>query len=215
VTGSRDIYSGLQSLYLPIAAAVVVVFLLVVLFAAVRYRRRGDELPSQKDESKVEYVYIGVLALIAAFLVIATYRTEDKTDALASSHPGLRVQVAAARWNWRFTYPGYGITVAKPSGIPTLMVPTGRQVQFTGTSQDVIHSFWVPDMRFKHDVFPGAITTWHLTFAKPQLAMSGECAEYCGLLHADMRFLVDAVPPAEFDAWVRRQQAGQPSRSGA
>ena len=210
MTGSRDLYSGLQSLYLPIAAAVVVIFLVVVLFAAVRYRRRGDELPTQKDESKVEYVYVGLLALIAAFLVAATYHTESRTDASASAHPGLRVQVAAARWNWRFTYPDYGITVASPR-IPTLVVPTGEQVAFTGTSQDVIHSFWVPDMHFKHDVFPGAVTRWHLTFDKPQLAISGACAEYCGLLHADMRFLVNAVPPAEFRSWVRKQQAKQRS----
>jgi cytochrome c oxidase subunit 2 len=208
VTGSRHEYAGLESLYLPIAAAVVVIFLLVVLFAALRYRRRGDELPAQKDESRAEYVYVGALTLIAAFLVAATYRVENRTDAAAATHPGLRVHVAAARWNWRFTYPDYGITVTAPR-LPTLVVPTGEEVDFTGTSQDVIHSFWVPDMRFKHDVFPGATTTWHLTFPRRQLAVSGECAEYCGLLHADMRFLVDAVAPDAFRAWVRRQQARQ------
>jgi cytochrome c oxidase subunit II len=208
VTGSHELYSGLQSLYLPIAAAVVVLFVLVVLFAAVRYRRRGDDLPGQRDESKAEYVYIGILTLIAAFLVGATYRTENDTDARGSTHPGVRVQVTAARWNWRFTYPDYGITVTSPR-LPTLVVPTGEEVAFTGTAQDVIHSFWVPDMRFKHDVFPGATTHWHLTFLKRQLAISGECAEYCGLLHADMRFMVDAVPPDEFHRWVLRRQRGQ------
>jgi cytochrome c oxidase subunit II len=212
-TSDRSTYSGLESLYLPIAIAVVVIFLLVVLFAAFRYRRRSDELPSQKDESKAEYVYIGLLVLVAAFLVAATYRVENKTDNVAAAHDRLRVDVTGARWNWRFTYPDYGITVRAPQ-LPTLVVPTGTQVAFSGTSQDVIHSFWVPDMRFKHDVFPGAVSHWALTFTKPQYAISGTCAEYCGLLHADMRFFVNAVTPDQFRAWVRRQQAKR-QRAGA
>jgi cytochrome c oxidase subunit II len=74
----------------------------------------------------------------------------------------------------------------------------------------VIHSFWVPAMRFKHDVFPESVAHWHLQLDHPQLAISGECAEYCGLLHADMRFFVNAVPPDEFRRWIAARQ-----RSGA
>jgi cytochrome c oxidase subunit II len=202
MTSDHDTYTDLQSLYLPIAAAVVLIFLLVFVYAAVRYRRRDDTLPSQKHESKAEYVYIGVLVAIAALLLVFTYRTEDRTDHVAVAHDRLRVDVAAARWKWRFTYPDYGITITS-ARIPTLTLPLDTQIQFAGTSQDVIHSFWVPDMRFKHDVFPGTDTHWVLTFDKPQLAISGTCAEYCGLLHADMRFLVNVVSPEEFQAWVR------------
>jgi cytochrome c oxidase subunit II len=207
VTSDRDTYSDLQSLYLPIGVAVFVIFLLVFVFAAVRYRRRDDSLPSQKHESKSEYVYVVVLMAIAAFLLVATFRTEDRTDNVAVARDRLRVDVTAARWKWRFTYPDYGITVTS-AHFPTLVVPTGTQVAFAGTSQDVIHSFWVPDMRFKRDVFPDAVAHWYLTFDKPQLAISGTCAEYCGLLHGDMRFFVSAVPPDEFRAWVARHRSG-------
>jgi cytochrome c oxidase subunit II len=117
------------------------------------------------------------------------------------------VQVTAARWNWRFTYPDYGVTVAG-SQVPTLVVPTGTDVVFTGTSQDVIHSFWVPEMRFKQDVFPDSTVSWHLSFPHPQMAISGECGEFCGLLHASMRFFVNAVSPAQFRQWIRTHQAG-------
>jgi len=208
VTSSRDLYADLERIYVPIAAAVVVVFLLVVLYAAVRYRRRGDELPSQEDESKSEYVYIGVLIAVAAFLIGITFHYEDRTDATAAANPGLRIEVTAARWNWRFTYPAQGITVAKDR-LPTLVVPTGTQVAFTGTSEDVIHAFWVPAMRFKRDMFPDAVTSWHLTWTRPQSEISGECGEYCGLLHGEMRFVVNAVPPAEFEAWVREKKRRQ------
>jgi cytochrome c oxidase subunit II len=205
VTSSRDLYADLERIYLPIAAAVVVIFLAVVLFAALRYRRRGDELPSQKATSRTEYAYIGVLVAVAAFLIAVTFHYEDRTDATAAADPGLRIEVTAARWNWRFTYPEQGITVADDR-LPTLVVPTDTQVAFTGTSEDVIHSFWVPAMRFKRDIFPDAVTSWHLTFTRAQSEISGECGEYCGLLHGEMRFVVNAVPPAEFRAWVREQQ---------
>src|SRR4051812_1869667 len=185
MTSDRDIYSGLQSLYLPIAAGVVTVFMLVVLFAVVRYRRRSDELPGQRHESKAEYVYIGALVLVAAFLLGATYHVENKTDRnTPPPGPRLRVNVAAGRWLWVFSYPDYGVKTTDPS--PTLVVPTGTRITFAGTSRDVIHSFWVPAVRFKHDVFPSTTTHWYLTFDRPG-RMAGECAEYCGLRHADMR----------------------------
>ena len=210
---TRRLSDGLAALYLPIAAAVFVVFVLIVGVAVVRYRRRGDGLPSQKHETRWEYAYAVGLACVAAFLVAVSFHVENKIDGIATADPGvrtLRVHVTAAQWNWRFSYPDLGVTLpATPN--PRLVVPTRTQVIFSGTSEDVIHAFYIPARRFKRQLYQGSTTTWDLTWPRPTHGEAGECSFYCGLEHSSMRFAVDAVPREQFDAWLRRQR-GQATR---
>jgi cytochrome c oxidase subunit 2 len=208
VVDTRDQYNHLFDLFVPIALAVFVLFAGLILFAALRYRRR--DRPGGRIEAPVaEAVYVVVLAGIVALLATVTFRTEAKVDRV-SARPGLEVDVTAAKWNWRFTYPAYGISVVSSDVRPsTLVVPAHQTVRFRMTSLDVIHSFYVPALRFKRDAFPGKATTFDLVFGRPRFM--GECAEFCGLHHADMRFAVEAMPGTEFRAWAaqtRREQNG-------
>ena len=82
-----------------------------------------------------------------------------------------------------------------------LVVPARETVEFAITSRDVIHAFWVPHLRFKRDAFPRLTTKFDLVFDKPG-SYPGNCAEFCGLHHADMRFGVRVLPRAEFDEWL-------------
>jgi cytochrome c oxidase subunit 2 len=200
---TRDLYQGLEDIYLPIALAVVAIVWGVFAYAVVRYRRREDRLPSQRADSRLEYVYAGVLVAVAAVLVALTFHTEGKVDGQASAAHSLRVEVVAAQWRWTFRYPDQGITV-RSRGTPTLVVPTGTRIDFTGTSRDVIHAFFIPERRFKMQLFQGGTSRWDLEWPKPteQDGLAGECTFYCGLYHARMRFLVRAVPPDRFRAWV-------------
>jgi cytochrome c oxidase subunit 2 len=84
-------------------------------------------------------------------------------------------------------------------------VPSDTTVRFTLTSRDVIHSFWVPAVRFKRDAFPKRTTTFDLVFDQPGFH-PGYCAEYCGLQHGAMHFSVNVLAPADFSAWVGQQQ---------
>jgi cytochrome c oxidase subunit 2 len=87
-------------------------------------------------------------------------------------------------------------------------VPAGTPIQFRGTALDVIHSFWIPDERFKRDVFPRRTTTWVMRFDQPGFHREGgECAEFCGLLHTTMDFNVDVLSSAEFRRWVSDARA--------
>jgi cytochrome c oxidase subunit 2 len=202
-------YSRLETIYLSIACGVFVLVALAIAFALIRYRRRRDDQhPTGKDERDVpEGLYVLGLALIAAFLVTITFRTEAKTDHLVA-HPGLRVDVIGAQWSWKFVYTGTGVQeLGTPSHLPELVVPTGTEVAFKGTSRDVIHSFWVPGTRFKRDVFPRTTSTFDLEWPKAG-TWDGECAEFCGYLHANMRFRVRALPPAQFRAWLASRRAG-------
>jgi cytochrome c oxidase subunit 2 len=210
VHDTRHEFAGLESVYLPIAFAVFAIVTLLVLYALVRGRRRArrtDGVGSQRKENNpLELAYAGLLAAIVVVLVVLTFTTEDKVDAVAAK-PGLEVKITAAQWNWRFSYPAYGITQqSTPTRPAVLVVPTGTTVHFTGTSRDVIHSFWVPERRFKRDLFPRNNTSFDLLWPKPVFSR-GECAEFCGLLHANMDFRVEALAPDDFRSWVEAHRA--------
>ena len=211
VVDTRHEYQGLQELYLPIAVGVFVLVLAVVVFAALRFRRRGDgRAPSRRTGAPVvEGLYVLILAGVAALLVGATFTTESRED--RSSRPAaLDVSVTVAKWRWRFDYPGLGISeIGTDTTPPTLTVPAGTTVRFTMRSQDVIHSFWIPDLRFKRDAFPLRTTRFELVFDRTGFhSAGGACAEYCGLHHGDMSFAVDVLRRAEFDRWAQGRRAG-------
>jgi cytochrome c oxidase subunit II len=211
VHDTRHDFAGLESVYLPIAGAVFAIVTLLVVYALIRRRRaRIGELGSQRKENNpLELAYAAVLVAITALLVTLTFTTEDRTDAIARG-PGLEVKISAGQWSWRFSYPAYGITQQSTPARPAqLVVPTGTVVHFTGTSTDVIHSFWVPDRRFKRDLFPRNNTRFDLSWSKPGFAR-GECAEFCGLLHSNMDFVVDALSPSDFRAWVAAHRGAAP-----
>jgi cytochrome c oxidase subunit II len=206
VADTRSDYLHVQQIYLPIAIAVFVLILGAVLFAIVRYRRRDpDEFPEQKNESKLEYVWIALLVSVAAFLVGWTFHTEDREDPVANA-PALKVHVIASQWKWRFDYAGRGArVVGTETKVPTLVVPVGVPVEFTLTSPDVIHAFWIPAQRFKRDAFPGTTTRFDLTWNKPGFDRGGRCAEFCGIGHDTMLFNIRALPRGQFDSWLAAQ----------
>ena len=210
MTDTAREYRHLFDIYVPIGVGVFVLIAAFVLFAAVRYRWREGRTPHGRAERPLlEGAYAVILAGTAALLLHFTFTTEAKVDRLPK-HPGLRVVVTGAQWNWRFFYPKYRIS--QLSGVVkqgTLYVPSNTQVLFLIRSVDVVHSFWVPQMRIKKDAFPGATNKVAMVFTKPGVAESGICAEFCGLHHADMLFRVRVLRPAAFDAWARsRQGAG-------
>jgi cytochrome c oxidase subunit 2 len=203
IADTRSQFTDLFSVYEWLTAAVAAIVLGLVLFALVRYRRRGNEYPRGKDEHTVgESIYALVLTAIAITLVTLTFRTEHKTDAVAASG-GLRVDIVAFQWQWRFGYPDYGKTVlGTTEHVPTLVVPVATVVRLDGVSRDVIHSFWVPAARFKRDEFPKQHTQFDLRFDRVGTYI-GRCAEFCGLQHTDMSFFVRVVPRDAFQRWVK------------
>lgn len=207
MTDTAREYRHLFDIYAPIAVAVFLIIGGFVLFAVVRYRWRPGRLPKGRSEHPwLEGGYALLLAAVVPVLLHFTFTTESRVDKLPK-HPGLRVVVTGAQWNWRFFYPKYGITQFSGTTRPgTLYVPSNTQVLFLVRSVDVIHSFWIPQMRIKKDAFPGATNKVGMVFGKPGVAESGACAEYCGLHHADMLFKVRVLKPAAFDAWARSRQ---------
>jgi cytochrome c oxidase subunit 2 len=146
--------------------------------------------------------------LIVVFLLTITFTTQADVDEV-SDNPDLTVKVTAAKWNWRFDYPDQLVSVIAGQSAPTtLVVPQNRTVRFEVISLDVIHSFWIPEVRFKRDAFPKRTNTFDLTFEKTG-TFPGRCAEFCGLKHAEMLFNVDVKTEEAFNVWVRQQRVRQ------
>lgn len=209
---TRTEYDHLFSIYVPIAIGVFALIAIVVLVVVVVYRRRPPERAARWHENNpLEGSYAVLLACVAAFLLYLTFTTEHKVDTLANrERPSVVIKVTASKWIWTFTYPAYGITVRSGTvGRQPMVVPSGQAVRFEITSLDVIHSFWIPALRYKHDAIPGSTQIATLVFHPGVFA--GQCAEFCGLRHADMIFTARAVTPAAFAVWAHtRGRASAP-----
>lgn len=205
----QDVFDRITTFEWPLAGAVFAIVLGVLAFAVVRYRAGARAESSQDTEHpKVELVYAFVLLLVAVGIVSYTSQVGQR-DSAAASTAALNLQVTGFQWCWRFHYLDTPVTVTatcRDGHYPTVVLPVGRPVRVTTSSDDVIHSFWIPEFRYKMDSFPHHTNRFVITIPRAGEWL-GHCAEFCGLDHASMLFHVRAVPPAEFDTWLREQTA--------
>ena len=166
-------------------------------------------------------------ALIVVGMFVATLITLQKVDAKApnreegAANPaaaaqgvvGETVNVTGFQWQWRFDYPEHRTAGGAPlsfTGVgtdgPEMVVPVNEIVRVNLDAPDVIHSFYVPQFLFKRDVIPGVINQFDFKATRTGTFV-GQCAEFCGLAHAQMLFTVRVVPRGEFEAWVSEQLA--------
>jgi cytochrome c oxidase subunit 2 len=192
------------------------VLTLVVILVRDRAREGGPPPSARSSAVRLEIGYAVLLALVAAFLVWRSFdavHRVNQTVARAAPAPGagsagLTVGLQAAKWNWRFTYPGGVVEQGEgPARLPTLVVPAGQPVRFRLTSVDVVHAFWIPEARFKYDAIPGRTNTFDLRFDAGIDYRDDRCSEFCGQYHEQMRFRVAVKAPAAFRAWLRARQA--------
>ena len=177
-----------------------------LIFVVVRYRRREGR-PEPKHvhgNTTLEILWTVLPAVILVLIAVPTVRTIFKSQAAAPAN-AIRVNVIGHQWWWEFEYPQYGIRTANE-----LFLPTGRTVAFELRTQDVIHSFWIPQLGGKRDLITNR--TNYLWFT-PDSAMgsdvwNGFCAEYCGASHANMKFRAFTVSEADFERWAAHQKSG-------
>lgn len=189
----------------------VVVFVLVqglIVYAAVKFRARGDEdaLPVQTHgNTRLEIFWTVVPALILAGIAVPT--VQQIFDLAEEPDGAVVVEVIGHRWWWEYRYPGLGITTANE-----LVIPVDTPIRLEMTADDpaadtgVVHSYWLPRLAGKQDVVPGRMVTLNLQADEPGRYL-GQCAEYCGLSHVNMRNRGVVLTQAEFDQWVADQQA--------
>jgi cytochrome c oxidase subunit 2 len=184
----------------------IVVFLVVetlLLFALARYRARPGAPPPKPvhGHTALEIGWTLAPALILVFIAVPTMRTIFATAGHAPEG-ALRVEVIGHQWWWEYRYPTLGISTANE-----LHLPVGTAIQVDMTSADVIHSFWVPALGGKRDLMQGR--TNRIAFRADSAGEYwGQCAEFCGASHANMRLRVVVQSDSVFQAWVEQQRAG-------
>jgi cytochrome c oxidase subunit 2 len=193
---------GLETKIAEVVFALVAVAIAVAVIESHRRRRRGKPAAQKAESNPLELGYVVVLTGIVGFLIFVSLSANDSF--FSDPRPALTVRVTAFQWCWRFRYAGQPVTVtAQCQGgpVPTLVLPAGRPVRVQLESADVIHSFWVPGLRFKMDIYPGHVNSF--TFTLHQGRWLGRCAQLCGVFHDDMLFHLQAVPAASFGRWLR------------
>lgn len=193
-------------------------------YSLVRFKaRRGGVAAQTRGHARLEIGWtLAAVALVVALTVLTLLRLPAISDPSVTAAGGaqvsvggtlqasldeprpergraVRIAVVGQQYIWRFDYPNGAVSYYE------LVVPVGRTVLLDITSQDVIHSWWVPELGGKFDAVPGY--TNHTWFRIPRAGVyRGQCAELCGQNHADMRAQVRALPPARYRAWVKRQR---------
>jgi cytochrome c oxidase subunit II len=209
----QSIYD-LYNLFMYIAAVVFLVVSGLVIWSVVRYRRRGDDLPTQTHgNNRLELTWTVIPTVIVLVLFVFTIRAQDKV-LNTSGQAGVNLTVTAFQWSYRFTYEGTGAeVVGGPGTVPEMVVPVGERVRVKLLSADVVHTFYVPQTLFKRQAIPGTVNQFDLTFDKVGL-YHGQCTQFCGLQHTDMVYRVRVVTPGEYQSWLaaasRRGSAGRP-----
>lgn len=185
--------------WLAVGVFVVVEALLLWTIFRYRYREGGPEPKPVYGHTGLEIAWTIAPAVILIFIAVPTIRT-----IIASEEPprddAITIEVVGHQWWWEFRYPEYGIVTANE-----MHIPVDRQVTLNITSDDVIHSFWLPRLSGKRDAILGRQT--QLKFVPDSIGeYFGQCAEFCGTSHANMRVRAYVSSQEDFDAWVANQQ---------
>jgi cytochrome c oxidase subunit 2 len=206
---NRDV-GVLWSILIWLGTAVFVFVEGILLYTIFRYRRRSenDRPEHVHGNTTLEILWTAIPAVILVFIAVPTVRTIFKTQAKAKAD-ALQVEVVGHQWWWEFRYPQYKITTANE-----LYLPLGRTVNFTLRTNDVLHSFWIPQMGGKRDLISNHPNyLWFTPDSVGEQAWNGFCVEYCGASHANMRFRTFTVTPDQFASWAAHQAS--PAAFGA
>ncbi len=208
-----------------IAVGVFVIVEGMLLYSVIRFSRStNDDEPRQiEGNTRLEIAWTAAPAIVLLIVFFASLQAlgpltsspnPQSQVSLAANAPALavgntlRVHVIGHQWWWEFDYPDYQIVTASE-----MHVPVGATVTIDVDSVDVIHSFWVPQLGGKIDVIPGH--TNHTWFQASEAGdFHGQCAEFCGVEHANMRFDVTVESSDEFQKWIQQQQAPLANKTG-
>ena len=234
--GVTEISASVYSLHMTIFWICVVIGLIVfgVMFWSIFHHRksRGAKAASFHESTTVEILWTVIPLLILVGMAIpATATLRQMYD---TSDAEVDIQITGYQWKWRYQYLNEEIDFFSNLTTPKeqisnqaektehyllevdnpVVVPVGQKIRFLLTSNDVIHSWWVPDFAVKKDAIPGFINEAWTRIDKPGV-YRGQCAELCGKDHGFMPVVVKAVPPEEYQNWVAEQQAAKAAKTAS
>jgi cytochrome c oxidase subunit 2 len=195
-------------------AAIFVAFVVALVRAPRASERTAPDVAAIRSEERRPFLVVSVGLALSAVGLIGLIVASVLTDRALAALPlkdGMVIEVTAHQWWWELVYEDHA-----PSRVfrtaNELHVPVGRPVLLKLKSDDVIHSFWVPNLHGKKDLIPGRTSTMSFRADQPGV-YRGQCAEFCGHQHAKMAFLVIAHEPSEYERWAEAQR--QPAKEPA
>ncbi|MCL9983762.1 MAG: cytochrome c oxidase subunit II [Erythrobacter sp.] len=216
---------------MPTITAISVLVLGLLLYVVMRFNRRRNPVASRTTHNTlievvwtiVPVIILVVIAVPSITLLARQYETPP-ADAVT-------IKATGYQWYWGYTYPDHGeievisnmlddaeaLKRGEPGQLAVdnrMVVPAGVPLRIQTTATDVIHAFAVPSLWFKMDAVPGRLNEKLLTIKEPGVYY-GQCSELCGARHAYMPIAIEALPPAEFAAWVKAQGGAMPGEAEA
>lgn len=229
---SRDIY-GLHMTIFWVCVAIGLLVFGVMFYSLFRYRHsKGAKAAEFHEHTSVEVLWTAIPVLILVGMAVpATATLKNMYD---TSEADLDVMIIGQQWRWRYEYLGEDVAFNSNMSTPweqirgeaargeyyllevdePLVLPINRKIRFLMTSDDVIHSWWVPDLAVKQDTIPGFINENWVQINEPGI-YRGQCAELCGVNHGFMPIVVHAVEEDEFEIWLaERKEAAEQEAMG-
>jgi cytochrome c oxidase subunit 2 len=204
---NAKLIDDLQQPVFAVAGIIGLIVAVAVIYTMVKYRDRGQPIPEQTHGKPALEITLTIIpALILAVVSVFTFGAIFKLAKTDDTE--MIINVTGQQWWWEYDYPvqnEFGITQPIISS-GQLVMPVGTKVLLRETSRDVIHSYWIPALNGKRDAVPGRIHTLRLEADKPGI-YAGQCTEFCGLSHANMRMEAVALSKEDFAKWVANQQA--------
>lgn len=226
--GVTDISHKVYQLHMIIFGICVVIGLLVfgIMFYALIFHRKsaGHQAAQFHEHTTVEVIWTVIPFIILIAMAFPATKTLLEMDDISDSD--LTIKVTGYMWRWHYDYIGYNVSFMSDLSTPyeqiidrdekgehylrevnnPLVLPINKKVRILTTSNDVIHSWWVPQLAVKKDAIPGFINETWTKINTPGL-YRGQCAELCGARHGFMPIVVKAVSDEEFQTWLVAQQA--------
>ncbi|MCB1703949.1 MAG: cytochrome c oxidase subunit II [Halioglobus sp.] len=224
---SQEIY-GLHMYVIWIVAGIMAVVYGVIIFSLIRHRKsKGAVAAKFSKNNLLEIVWTVVPLIIITAIAVPSIRVLINMDDYDAAD--LTVKITGHQWKWQYQYLDHGIgffsslatPMAEVLGVEDkdewyllevdepLVLPTDRKVRFVVTSNDVIHSWWVPELGIKRDAVPGYMYEAWARIQQPGI-YRGQCAELCGVNHGYMPIVVKAVSPQAFEQWVAERAKAPP-----
>jgi cytochrome c oxidase subunit 2 len=228
---SQDAYD-LHMLILWICVAIGVVVFGAMFWSMWKHRKANGVEPAQFHHStKAEIIWTVIPVLILVGMAIPATRTLINME--DSSDPDLTIKITGYQWKWKYDYLGEGVSFYSnlaessraaifddPSEVDNylldvdnrVVIPTNKKVRFLITADDVIHSWWVPQLGMKRDAIPGFMNEMWARVERPGV-YRGQCTELCGKDHGFMPIVVEAKTPEDYQAWLAEQQVAKGSNT--
>ncbi len=216
---------------MPVITAISLLVLGLLLYVAMRFNRRRNPVPSKTTHNTlIEVVWTIVPVIILVIIAVPSITLLARQYETAPAN-AVTIKATGYQWYWGYSYPDHGgfevvsnmlddaeaLKRGEPAKLAVdnrMVVPAGVPLRIQTTGSDVIHAFAVPSLWFKMDAVPGRLNEKMLTIKEPGVYY-GQCSELCGARHAYMPIVVEALPPAQFAAWIKAQGGQMPGAAAA